>query len=190
MPKLHAMALKWLQKRNSAVRAPDVYIGGKTNTYLRRWFVIPHNRWFNIYLHQFLRSDDDRALHDHPWWNLSWLLEGEYIEHTAVRPPREGVMSEEHYEWRWEEALKPGGPRKQTHRKAGQIAFRGAKTAHRIQLMPTIKGHEKSMWSLFITGPKIRVWGFWCREGWIAFDSKARSERRLNPGGPDGPCPN
>ena len=35
--------------------------------YLSRWHIIPRNRYFNIYLHKFVGSDDDRALHDHPW---------------------------------------------------------------------------------------------------------------------------
>ena len=51
---------------------------------MRRWWVIPRNKWFNVYLHHFLRSDDDRALHDQPWWNLSILLDGEYTEHTIA----------------------------------------------------------------------------------------------------------
>ena len=48
-------------------RPADFVIGGAERPYLRRWWVIPRNRLFNVYLHQFLRSDDDRALHDHPW---------------------------------------------------------------------------------------------------------------------------
>ena len=32
---------------------------------------------------RFLRSDDDRALHTHPWLaNFSWLLRGGYREHS------------------------------------------------------------------------------------------------------------
>lgn len=31
------------------------------------------------------RSDDDRALHDHPWVNMSILLEGTYTEHTIAQ---------------------------------------------------------------------------------------------------------
>src|SRR5262245_55579519 len=75
-------------------RAPDVIIGREGDDYLRRWYVIPRNRIFNVYMHQFIRSDDDRALHDHPWWNLSFLLNGRYVEHTIsagginVRTPR------------------------------------------------------------------------------------------------------
>lgn len=56
------------------------YIGGKENPYMIRWFVIPRNPWFNIYVHKFCRDDDDRALHDHPWWFVSLVLSGSYIE--------------------------------------------------------------------------------------------------------------
>ena len=63
-------SLKPLRERLLAIatkRHPDFIVGGKDNPYLLRWFVIPRNPVFNIYLHRFLRSDDDRALHDHPW---------------------------------------------------------------------------------------------------------------------------
>lgn len=63
-------------------RSPDFLIGGSEKPYLRRWFLIPRNRFCNIYLHNIRRSDDDRALHDHPWINLSILLRGCYIEVT------------------------------------------------------------------------------------------------------------
>ncbi|MDZ7823006.1 MAG: hypothetical protein U5K75_02470 [Ahrensia sp.] len=59
---------------------PDLIIGGAEDPYMRRWFIIPRNRWFNIYLHEIVRSDDDRALHDHPWWSLSLVLDGQMLE--------------------------------------------------------------------------------------------------------------
>lgn len=34
--------------------------------YLKRWYLIRTDR-FAIFVHKFLRSDEDRALHDHPW---------------------------------------------------------------------------------------------------------------------------
>lgn len=119
-------------------RAPDIEIGGHDNPYMRRWWVIPRNRWFNVYLHHFLRSDDDRALHDHPWWNLSILLEGRYVEHT----------------------ISAGGINVRTERCAGQWKFRAASSAHRIEL------HDGPCWTLFITGPRLREWGFHCPQGW------------------------
>jgi hypothetical protein len=115
-------------------RPPDQIIGGKERPYLKRWWLIKRNRFFNIYLHHFLRSDDDRALHDHPWLNCSILLRGEYNEHL------------------------PGGVVK--HRRRGQIIFRRAVASHRIELT------HGPVWTLFLTGPKVRSWGFHCPQGW------------------------
>ena len=44
-----------------------------------------------MYLHLFLRDDDDRALHDHPWDNASFLLTEGYVEVLPGNPadPRE-----------------------------------------------------------------------------------------------------
>ncbi len=119
-------------------RAPDFVIGGAERPYLLRWWVIPHNRFFNVYLHHFLRSDDDRALHDHPWANLSILLDGRYVEHRIAA----------------------GGINLRTPRAAGAMVLRRPRTAHRIEL------HDGPCWTLFVTGPKLREWGFHCPGGW------------------------
>lgn len=118
-----------------AQRQPDFVIGRSSGPYLRRWWVIPRNDWFNIYLHEFLHDDDDRALHDHPWWSVSLLLNGEVIENTPA-----------------------GSVRFRT----GTIKVRSATYSHRIELIDS-----KPAWTLFITGPKIREWGFHCPKGWI-----------------------
>ena len=60
-------------------RQPDRVIN---SSYLHRWHILPRNRWCNIYLHRFVGDDDDRALHDHPWWSVSFLLKGAMLEHT------------------------------------------------------------------------------------------------------------
>lgn len=124
------------------MREPDFIIGKDSpgGAYLKRWWVIPRNRWFNIYLHQILRDDDDRALHDHPWWNVSLILRGGYFECTPGpdhdRPCR-----------RW--------------RGAGSVTFRRARSAHRLEV------HKRPAWTLFITGPRLREWGFYCPKGWV-----------------------
>jgi hypothetical protein len=128
--------MRWFEAI-AAKRPPDFVIGGAATPYMRRWWIIPRNRFFNIYLHQFLRSDDDRALHDHPWINLSILLDGDYTEHT----------------------IEAGGVRKAVHYSVGDWKFRRAKAAHRIEI-------ESPCWSLFITGPIVREWGFHCPNGW------------------------
>jgi hypothetical protein len=65
---------------NLMSRQPDFVIGEPA--YLRRWWVVPRNEQQNVYLHEILRDDDDRALHDHPWANTSLLISGSYREIT------------------------------------------------------------------------------------------------------------
>lgn len=86
-------------------RNPDMVIGVGELPYLVRWWLWPKNRAANAYYHIIFRSDDDRALHDHPWPNISIVLEGGYFE---VLPDRTV--------WR--------GP--------GDIVARRARQAHRI----------------------------------------------------------
>lgn len=131
-------------------REPDFYIGGRQDTYLQRWYVIPRNPVFNVYLHRFLRSDDDRALHDHPWLNLSVLLDGSYTEHT----------------------IKAGGINIRTVRKAGDVKLRLPTAAHRIELT------HGECWTLFVTGPRVRRWGFHCPRRWVPWqDFVARDDK-------------
>ena len=112
------------------MRKPDQIINDK---YMSRWFLIPKNRFFNIYLHKFVGSDNDRALHDHPWWSVSFLLKGELIEVLKETP----VIKELRFISKWRPYVRP------------------AIMAHRMVLVGT------EAWTLFITGPKIREWGFW-----------------------------
>lgn len=113
------------------MRKPDMDIGPG---YMHRWYVIPRNRFFNIYLHKIIRSDDDQALHDHPWWSVSILLEGELLEfmETSYRVPKRFIP-----------------------------VVRSAELAHRLVVL------DGPVWTLFITGPRIREWGFHCPNGWV-----------------------
>ena len=113
-------------------RPPDFTI---QDNYLLRWYLIPQNRWFNVYLHNIRHSDDDRALHDHPWWNMSIIIKGSYHELTRERM---------RYWPQW------------------SVIFRKATQAHRL-----IVPDDSDIWTLFITGPRTRVWGFHCPKGWI-----------------------
>ena len=138
------VVLHALQNRVSSRRPPDVFVGGEVNPYLLRWHVIPRNQWFNVYLHRFLRSDDDRALHDHPAANLSWLLSGSYIEVVPVM--------RRHFTLLLDSLV----------RSPGQLLARAAKSPHRIVVPP----HVGPVWTLFVSGPKRREWGFLCPAGW------------------------
>lgn len=121
-------------------RPPDFVIGGQDYPYLTRWWLLPRNPVFNIYLHLFLRSDDDRAHHDHPWAGLTLMLRGTYTEHT----------------------IRAGGVHVAEVRRAGDWkAWLSGRFAHRIEL------HEGPCWTLFVTGPRYRAWGFHCPTRWV-----------------------
>lgn len=103
---------RWARALIATRPRPDFSIipKGLANPYLCRWFVIPRNPLANIYLHLVLESDDDRALHDHPWCSLSIILHGRYLEHLA-----DGRVLE---------------------RKAGDLIGRCASTPHRLEIIP------------------------------------------------------
>lgn len=132
-------------------RRPHFYIGGQANPYLLRWYLIPRNPWLNVYLHKFLRDDDDRALHDHPWWFVSILICGSYRE----------ILRDDLSEF--------------VDRYAPSVAYRPATHRHCVCLEWTVKRDEngnflliyKPCWTIIITGPKVREWGFWCPKGFV-----------------------
>lgn len=43
-----------------------VIVNCERSPYLHRWYVLRTKR-VSIFVHRFVRSDEDRALHDHPW---------------------------------------------------------------------------------------------------------------------------
>ncbi len=130
---------KWAEKYMKS-REPDFVIGGSDDPYLLRWWVIPRNRFFNIYLHKVLHSDDDRALHDHPFCNVSFIVKGGYDEYTIA----------------------DGGVGHRARRLAGAFKFRLPSAAHRLEIVPELG----ETITLFVTGPRVRQWGFHCPQGW------------------------
>ena len=130
--------------RRSVVQWARGWLSGKPHfiigdRYLLRWYVIPRNPWLNVYLHKFLHDDEDRALHDHPWWFVSWMLKGGYLEVTQTNFIGRGWMS---------------------------MAYRPADHAHRVVLPRTLGGQPLPCWTLVVTGRVVRDWGFLCPQGW------------------------
>jgi len=111
--------------------------------YLTRYFIIPKNRWFNIYLHRYTGSDDDRALHDHPWRSMSILLKGDLIEIIE-----QGTHDGKNF-FHLCRAIERFEP-----------FYRDAEYKHRIVLKSDVA------WTLFFTGSVVREWGFHCHNGW------------------------
>lgn len=157
LPKWATAALLRSHDRTTMSRKNDVRIPGVLSipAYMLRWWKIPRNWALNCYYHIIRRSDDDTALHDHPWWNFSIVLEGGYTEHLIL----------------------PGGVHKKTWYGPGAVRFRPhGGFAHRLEL-DRHEGPEKSkqfvtngelaVKSIFVTGPVLRRWGFHHPLQWV-----------------------
>jgi hypothetical protein len=115
-----------------------------------RWIL--ETRWGTVRLHRINRSDDDRALHDHPWQFWSLILWGSYTE----------VLPSDHDDAR---AAGVGpknflGPFVLRRRRWLSLAFRRAEDAHRIIV-------DQPVWTFVVTGPRSRRWGFYTQTGWV-----------------------
>lgn len=165
MPRIFWRALAWLiywplrgyahftplTPGNTGFTKRGVVIGQPDNPYLSRWYLIPRNERYNIYLHRFHRSDDDRALHDHPWGFHSLVLQGNPSE--IFYSPQLDELFEADKRLTYNRAFSPG-----------ELVFRPATHTHRVIIEPEQEGR---VWTLVITGPKIRAWGFHCPKGWV-----------------------
>jgi hypothetical protein len=114
---------------------PHQIIRDGARPYLLRRYLLPPNRWLNLYLHEFVGSDDPRGLHDHPWMFATIILLGSYYESTSAG---------------------------QRRRRRGTVAVHCATHRHRVCLPVDVRGREIPCWTIVVTGPHLRQWGFWC----------------------------
>lgn len=118
--------------------------GPDGSLYMER-YVLFETRWLSCRLHHIAREDRDRHMHDHPWWFISAVLGGGYVEArpAAIEPCFDGDVEYS----------------TQTPRPVGSLAFRRATDRHQItSVMP-------GTWSLFIYGPVRQWWGFYTPQG-------------------------
>lgn len=160
LPESIRLGLLALAEAEMARRPPDFVIGQQGVPYLERWHLLRRDTAASsVYLHRILRSDDDRALHDHRGDNVSIILKGGYLEVT----PRGCAI--------------PGSPADAQNTTLefhgeGEVFDRAAEAAHRLVLEP-----GETAITLFITAPTRRDWGFWCPGGWKPWQDFVRPER-------------
>ena len=135
-----------------------------TPGYMRRMPLIPRNRLFNIYLHCYTGPDNrDEGMHDHPWHSISFRLRGEEL-----------------YEWRpmhakgFAERCTFIGGHGAKLVKLPRIVFRRARSLH------AISSGTWPVWTLFLTGPVVRKWGFFTREGWVTAEKVIEARYSLD----------
>jgi len=118
---------------------------GEPTPYLVR-YVLFRTRWFSIYIHRFLLSDDG-VPHDHPFNFITYIAECGY------------------WEERWEkDGDKLGKPLKKIYRQPGSWAARRKSDIHRVEVTfphQLTDKHEAPL-SLCLIGPiKRNTWGFY-----------------------------
>jgi hypothetical protein len=179
----------WLPRLLTRILRHNFIVNCDRDVYLRRWYVIRSER-VGLFIHQFVRSDEDRALHDHPWDFVVIPIWRGYIEHSE----RKEIC------WQCGNKAVPDYNCPICH-KSGQLTqiikqrilpiistrWRPATFRHRVELLKgdvftktsralssritayTYGNKEKPAWSIFIRFKKIRVWGFW-ENGFIAWN--------------------
>jgi hypothetical protein len=123
--------------------------------------------WFNIYIHNILKSDEDRDPHDHPFSFIAFMFWGSYQEEWL------GAYEDHCY---WDPPLGYGWNMRTQIRRIGSIFWHMAKDFHKITL------RTKSVWTLvFASGRKRPGWGYQTKKGWIHFKEyrQLKSEGKL-----------
>lgn len=144
------------------MRPPDLIIGPRHNPQTLRWHIVKFRGW-QFALHKWMRSDDDRALHDHSGHNISLILSrAGYWELVRTLNPYEGRAYMDAWHWR----------------RAWRLYFRRADQPHRIALSPGLG----PVWTLWLRFPPIREWGFHCPKGWRHWKEYCNTRDYSTPG--------
>lgn len=121
-------------------RLPVRFIDIDGAPYLERYYV-GSVCGITAYLHRFVSGDDERQVHDHPWgWAAAIVLAGGYVEErlTALCP-----------DYGWLSTWRRMFP--------CRINVIRARDFHRVT------SPKPGTWTLFITGPRVKSWGFYTR---------------------------
>ncbi len=141
--------LSWLTPKLIARAAANPYFD--LPGYMKRGWIMQYNKYLGgigARVHEILRSDGDRAWHDHPWkWYITIVLLGGYWEHKPIYD-KSGLYRGETRTWY--------GP--------GSILLRRAKDLHRLEIP-----EGATATTLFITGKWVQDWGFVPNANWKVY---------------------
>lgn len=123
----------WFPSKRFSLGAEKSVIDIRGEKYMTRY--IAYVGPFTLRLHKFWRGDDDRAPHDHPWPFITFPLKSY-----------------------WEEVYtgKDGDP-ELNYVRAFRFHFRPASYRH------IVLGGRVPFWTVVVTLPLQRLWGFWPR---------------------------
>jgi hypothetical protein len=132
------MILELLGRGLTALGVQPEEIRPESEPYLTRWRLI-ESPALGVYLHRFVASDPSPTkLHNHPWYGLSLILSGSYMEARAGGPPGDRFGMIAWRERRWFNFIRPD-------------------THHRVDL----HAGSAPVWTLLFRGPREgRRWEF------------------------------
>jgi hypothetical protein len=127
--------------------------GGDTDVYLIRYYIF-QSKYFNIFIHRFMRSDRD-DMHDHPWNFGTYVVKGGYAEQVPVS-----------------DSINSSSIRIKTNFRStvqARWATRKAEQLHRVMLDRSYTMSEKELApiTICVTGRTRRDWGFVKDGQWI-----------------------
>lgn len=134
--------MSWFTKLIRALFLVKEIISKEGIVHFRRYRLLS-TPWFNLYLHQILKSDEDRHFHDHPWSFRSYILRGSYEEQFRCPPD----FNATHY---------------RRYRRYDLVRH-PAEDVHSLTLV------TPEVWTLVLTSGRARVWGYQTEQGWIDF---------------------
>ena len=124
-----------------------IYDRANKEPYLIRYYLLFTDRDkfpFNVFIHKFMRGDDDEDPHDHPWGFFHIILSGGYWEQVPVDEKDEPKFYKGFCKvWR----------------KPGYWNIVNAKYTHRVELDDA----SPKPWTLFIPLIHNNYWGFWVK---------------------------
>ena len=120
-----------------------IIVNCEREPYLHRWYLIRTAR-IGVFIHKFIRSDEDRALHDHPWNFLALPIWRGYFEHSQFGRRRIWPLL--------------------------GMRFRKAEYRHRVELIQNrpawslfIRFRERRTWGFWLASG-FQAWNDWWRE--------------------------
>ncbi len=121
--------------------------------YLERYYLLfkERNKFpFNIFLHKFIKGDDELDLHNHPWGYMTIILSGGYWEYQFADKLKLINTNCDNKLYSYQKIIKKW-------RKPGTILFYNHNNTHRVELAE----NTETCWTLFIPfKTSTKGWGF------------------------------
>lgn len=155
-----------------------VIVNCDRDPYLLRWYLFKTAR-VSCFIHKFIRSDEDRALHDHPWAFLVIPIWRGYIEYSSWKlrevALHRGLVFESVKGWTVigeppnQRGVPPSNEQMVTIKKRiwplWSTRYRAATYCHRVEII-----EDRPSWSIFFHFKRERDWGFHPAEGFTLWN--------------------